>query len=129
MAEPDDNVNFGWSRVADLFRPHSRRVAGVMSLVLVSAVIGIVNPLLIQRVFDSGLFPPDGSGPDLGLTVTLSIVMLIITLSSTGLGVAQTVITNRLGQDVLRELRDRLYSHLQNLSLSFYSSSRTGSSG
>jgi ATP-binding cassette subfamily B protein len=38
----------------------------------------------------------------------------------------QTIVTNRLGQDVLRELRDRLYSHLQNLSLSFYSSSRTG---
>ncbi len=126
VADPDDDVEFTWGRVVDLFRPHSKRVIGVASLVLVSAVIGIVNPLLIQRVFDSGLFPEDGSGPDLNLTVTLSVVMLVITLGSTGLGVAQTIVTNRLGQDVLRELRDRLYSHLQNLSLSFYSSSRTG---
>lgn len=126
MARPDDDVDFNWGRVASLFRPHLARVIGVAALVLVSAVIGIVNPLLIQRVFDSGLFPDGGAGPDLDLTITLSIVMLLITFGSTGLGVAQTILTNRLGQDVLRELRDRLYSHLQNLSLSFYSSSRTG---
>lgn len=126
MASTDENMDFSWGRVADLFRPHSKRVMGVMAIVLISAVIGIVNPLLIQRVFDSGLFPEDGSGPDVGLTVTLSVIMLVITFGSTGLGVVQTVLTNRLGQDVLRELRDRLYAHLQNLSLSFYSSSRTG---
>ena len=117
---------FSWGRVARLFVPHRRRVAGITLLVLFSAAIGIVNPLLIQRIFDQGLFPDDGSGVDLGLVVTLSVIMLVITLGSTGLGVMQTVVTNRLGQDVLRDLRDRLYSHLQGLSLSFYSSSRTG---
>lgn len=54
---------FQLGRVADLFHPHSRRVVGVMALVLLSAVIGIVDPLLIQRVFDSGLFLEDASGP------------------------------------------------------------------
>lgn len=128
MADVQDpsEVDFSWSRVAALFRPHRWRVIGVAALVFISAVIGIVNPLLIQRVFDQGLFPSDGSGPDLGLTVTLSVIMLAITFGSTALGVFQTILTNRLGQDVLRDLRDRLYSHLQNLSLSFYSSSRTG---
>ena len=52
--------------------------------------------------------------------------MLVITLGSTILGVVQTIVTNRLGQDVLRELRDRLYRHLQELSLSFYAGTRTG---
>jgi ATP-binding cassette subfamily B protein len=116
---------FTWRRVAELFSPHRSRVIGVSALVLVSAVIGIVNPLLIQRIFDRGLFPSDGES-DLGLVVVLAIVMLVITLGSTALGVVQTIVTNRLGQDVLRDLRDRLYAHLQNLSLSFYSSSRTG---
>jgi len=104
---------------------HRRRVIGVALLVLATAAIGIVNPLLIQVTFDDGLFPADGS-VDLNLVITLSLIMLAITLGSTLLGVVQTIITNRLGQDVLRDLRDRLYSHLQNLSLSFYSSSRTG---
>ena len=114
-----------WRRVAALFSPHRGRVLGVSVLVLISALIGIVNPLLIRSIFDNGLFPADGPS-DLGLVTTLSVIMLAITLGSTALGVVQTVVTNRLGQDVLRDLRDRLYSHLQNLSLSFYSSSRTG---
>jgi ATP-binding cassette subfamily B protein len=114
-----------WRRVAALFGPHKRRVIGISALVLVSAVIGIANPLLIRSIFDTGLFPAEGA-PDLGLVVTLSIIMLVITLGSTALGVVQTIVTNRLGQDVLRDLRDRLYSHLQHLSLSFYSSTRTG---
>jgi ATP-binding cassette subfamily B protein len=120
------STGFSWGRVAGLFAPHRRRVVGVAALVLVTGMIGIVNPLLIQRIFDRGLFPGAGAGPDLGLVVTLSIVMLVITIGSTLLGVAQTVVTNRLGQDVLRDLRDRLYAHLQHLSVSFYTSSRTG---
>ena len=120
-----DAHEVSWRRVAALFGPHKRRVVGVSALVLLSAVIGIVNPLLIRSIFDTGLFPTEGES-DLGLVVTLSIVMLVITLGSTGLGVAQTIVTNRLGQDVLRDLRDRLYAHLQRLSLSFYSSARTG---
>jgi len=123
--EESDAAEVSWRRVAALFEPHKRRVIGVSALVLVSAVIGIINPLLIRSIFDRGLFPADGES-DLGLVVTLSIIMLVITLGSTALGVVQTIVTNRLGQDVLRDLRDRLYAHLQHLSLSFYSSTRTG---
>jgi ABC-type multidrug transport system fused ATPase/permease subunit len=125
-ANADAKDDFSWVRVGRLFAPHRGRVVGVSVLVLVGAVIGIANPLLIQRIFDDGLFPGGDAETDLGLVVTLAVVMLVITFASTALGVVQTIVTNRLGQDVLRELRDRLYSHLQNLSLSFYSSSRTG---
>jgi ATP-binding cassette, subfamily B, bacterial len=126
VGNTETTTDFSWMRVAQLFAPHRGRVVGVSALVLVGAVIGIANPLLIQRIFDDGLFPGNGAEADLPLVVTLAIVMLIITFGSTALGVVQTIVTNRLGQDVLRELRDRLYAHLQNLSLSFYSSSRTG---
>lgn len=120
--EPSDT--FGWGRVIGLFAPHRRRVLFVVVLVLGVAGLGIVNPLLMQVVFDDGLFG-DG-GADLGLVVVLSAVMLAVTVVTGLLGVVQTVTTNRLGQDVLRDLRDRLYRHLQELSLSFYSGTRTG---
>ncbi len=124
--QPDPTSGFSWSRVAGLFRPHRTRVIGVGTLVLGTAVLGIVNPLLIQITFDDGLFPDGDTGADLPLVVTLALIMLGVTAASTVLGVVQTIVTNRLGQDVLRDLRNRLYEHLQQLSLSFYSSSRTG---
>ncbi len=97
----------------------------VVALVLVVSILGIANPLLIQVVFDRALFPPDG-GVDLDLVVWLSVIMLAITVVGGWLAVVQTVITNQLGQNVLRDLRNRLYAHLQQLSLGFYTSTRTG---
>lgn len=127
VPEPLDAAGpeFSWWRVIRLFGPYRGRVAVVVGLVLVVAVLGVINPLLIRVVFDEGLFPDDG-GTDLGLVVVLAFVMLGVTAASGALGVWRTVATNRLGQDVLRGLRDRLYSHLQHLSLSFYSGARTG---
>lgn len=121
----DEAEDFSWGRVIALFRPHRGRVLGVGVLVLTGSLVGIVNPLLIQRVFDDGLFPAEG-GTDLNLVTLLAIAMLVVAVVSTVLGVLQTISTNRLGQTVLRDLRDDLYGHLQKLSLSFYSSSRTG---
>lgn len=122
VAPPADA--FSWGRVARLFAPHRGRVAVVAALVVVGAVIGIVNPLLIQRVFDDALFG-DG-GLDMGLLWTLVVAMVVVAVVGGVVGVAQTVQTNALGQRVLRELRDRLYLHLQTLSLSFFSGARTG---
>ena len=97
----------------------------VLALVLVTSVLGVVNPLLLQIVFDQALFPVDGA-IDLPLLVQLSLIMLAVTALIGGFGVWQTQVTNRLGQNVLRDLRDRVYRHLQGLSLSFYAKSRTG---
>ena len=117
---------FSWGRVWLLFHNHRGQVATVLALVFATAILGIINPLLVQVVFDDALFPAGELAPDIGLLVALSATMLAITLLGTGLGVWQTFVANRLGQGVLRELRDKVYRHLQSLSLSFYASTRTG---
>lgn len=107
-----------------LFAPHRARVVLVVGLVLATSILGVINPLLIQRVFDDALFAE--SGPDIGLLATLTVAMIVITVAVGVLGVAQTLTTNRLGQTVLRDLRDELFSHLQHLGLRFYGGARTG---
>jgi ATP-binding cassette subfamily B protein len=124
MSDPVSRSEFSWGRLVRLFGPHRARVVAVVVLVLVTAVAGIVNPLLIQKVFDDALFIPDG--PDLSLLWTLTIVMLGVALLAGVLGVVQTVMTNRLGQDILLDLRNAVYGHLQTLSLRFYGTARTG---
>ena len=126
MSSTPDQTEFSWRRVIDLFRVHRGRVARVLALVLVTSLLGIVNPLLIRQVFDDGLFPGGGGGPDIGVLVTLTLVMLGVAAFGGLLSVWQTVETNRLGQRVLRDLRDGLYRHLHRLSLSFYAGTRTG---
>ncbi|MGO2668911.1 MAG: ABC transporter ATP-binding protein, partial [Microbacterium gubbeenense] len=63
-------------RIVALFRPYRRRVAMTALLVVVGAGLGVIPPLVIQRVFDEALFPPSGEVDLslLGLLVGLMIV-------------------------------------------------------
>ena len=112
-------------RIFAAFRPHWRRVALVGLLIMVTAGLGVVNPVLIRVVFDSALFPKSG-GPDLDLLWLLGGIMAGITVITGGLGIVQTYLTNMVGQRVMRDLRDTLYRHLQSLSLGFFTGTRTG---
>ena len=112
-------------RIVAAFRPYSGRITMVGLLILVTAGLGVVNPVLIQVVFDQALFPESG-GPDLGLLWVLAGIMAGITVVTGGLGIIQTYWTNLVGQRVMRDLRDTLYRHLQSLSLGFFTDTRTG---
>lgn len=112
-------------RIVSAFAPYWFKVSVVGALILVTAGLGVVNPVLIRVVFDSALFPPSGS-PDLNLLWIVVGVMAAITVATGGLGIVQTYYTNQVGQRVMRDLRDRLYQHLQTLSISFFTDTRTG---
>ena len=112
-------------RAAASFRPYMLSVIGVVLLIVITAGLGVVNPVLIGRIFDDALFPPSGI-PNLGLLWTFAGVMVAVTVVSGVLGIFQTYLTNIVGQQVMRDLRDRLYGHLQSLSLGFFTGTRTG---
>ena len=112
-------------RTVGIFTPYWTVIAFVGLLILVTAGIGVANPLLIRVVFDSALFPQEGR-PDLNLLWVLGGVMAGITVVGGLLGVWQTYLTNRIGQRVMQDLRERLYRHLQKQPLSFFTDTRTG---
>ena len=123
-ADEQSTPHIGW-RVVGLFRPYWLQVTTVGVLLVVTASIGVINPLLIKVVFDSALFPTEGI-PNLNLLWILVGVMSAVAVANGVLGVCQTYLTNRVGQYVMRDLRDTLYRHLQGMSLRFFSSTRTG---
>ena len=111
-------------RVVPLFRPYRAQVAAVVGLIVVTSTIGIINPLLIQVVFNEALFVP--GGPNLHLLVILVAIMAVVPIVNGAIGILQTYETTRVGQLVMRDLRDRLYSHLQTLPLAFFTDTKTG---
>ena len=111
-------------RIAASFQPYWHRVLAIGMLIIVTAGLGVVNPVLIRVMFDSALFVDDG--PNLDLVWTIAAVMAGVVVVTGSLGVLQTWLTQHVGQQVMRDLRDRLYSHLQSLSLGFFTSTRTG---
>ena len=111
-------------RVVDQFRPYQGKVGLVGVLILVTAGLGVANPLLVKVVFDQALFVP--GGPNLGLLGLLVGLMIAITIVTGGLSVWRAYLTNTVGQQVMSDLRSRLYTQLQALSLRFFTATRTG---
>jgi len=110
-----------WRRIARLFRPYRARLATVLGLILVSAALGIVSPFLLREVLDRAI-----PRRDTALLSWLVGGMIAISIATGALGVAQTWLSNVVGQRVMHDLRAAVYRHLQRLSLAFFTRTRTG---
>src|SRR5690349_5921271 len=75
-------------RVVALFRPYRAQVAAVVGLIVLTSTIGIINPLLIQAVFNDALFVP--GGPNLRLLVILVTIMAVVPIVNGAIGILQT---------------------------------------
>ena len=71
-------------------------MAAVVALIVVTSTIGIINPLLIQVVFNKALFVP--GGPNLQLLVILVAIMAVVPIVNGAIGILQTYETTRVGQ-------------------------------
>ncbi|HEU0165556.1 MAG TPA: ABC transporter ATP-binding protein, partial [Thermomicrobiales bacterium] len=108
-------------RVAGTFRPYRWRVYFIFFLTILATVLGLVNPLLTEKLFDDAI-----GGKDLHLLVEIVSIMAITPIISAVITVWQTYLNAIVGQHVMQDLRNRLYAHLQRMPLQFFTSTRTG---
>src|SRR6201985_1952707 len=111
-------------RIVRLFRPHRGVLAVIVAMILITSVLSVISALLVRRVFDHALFVR--GGPDLGALYPLVAALIAIPIVNGVLNVAQTYLTEVVGNRVLQELRNRLFEHLERLSLAFYTATRSG---
>src|SRR2546421_12429542 len=99
-------------RIARLFRPYRRRLVAVLALILFSAGLGMVSPFLLRAVLDTAI-------PDRDTTLLTWLVggLIAISVATGAIGVAQTRISNSVGQRVMHDLRSAACRPLPRLSL------------
>lgn len=114
-------------RIWALLRPYRGWLALVAAAIVVSSLLGIVNPFLTKAVFDRALFPTDGSGVHLTLLLWLVVAMIVVTLAGSVIGVGQSYLTTKVGNLSMADLRERLFAHLEKMELAFFTSTKTGS--
>ncbi len=108
-------------RVARLFRPYRPRLSLLLGLIFVSAALGVISPFLL-REFINKAYPQH----DTTLVIELVSGMIALSIITSVIGVAQTWISNQVGQRVMHDLRAAVYAHLQRMSLAFFTHTRTG---
>ncbi|EFL05878.1 lipid A export permease/ATP-binding protein MsbA [Streptomyces sp. AA4] len=123
LAEPagDEEEQVPFRRIAGLFRPHRRGLAGLCALLVVQAGLGVTSPFLLREMLDHALPHRDAL-----LVSLLAAGMIAAALGSGALSVRTTGLSNTIGQRVMNELRVAVYSHLQRMSLGFYTRTKTG---
>lgn len=108
-------------RVLGLFKPYRGRVATVLVLILLAAVAGVGSPFLLRGIIDNAL--PTG---DLHLLAVLAGGLIALACLEAAIAVLQALVTSKVGQAIMHDLRVRVYAHLQSLSLGFFTKTRTG---
>jgi ATP-binding cassette subfamily B protein len=108
-------------RVGRLFGPYRARLSALLALIFLAAGLGVVSPFLLRGVLDTAIPKHD--------TTLLSLLvggMIALSILTSVIGVAQTWISNQVGQRVMHDLRASVYAHLQRMSLAFFTHTRTG---
>ncbi len=126
----EDSTSVLW-RLLGYMRPYKRRVsAGILSALAITALL-LVPPYLTGHLVDSIVRPvQDGERLAIEMKPEALWTILLLALSYCGIQFCFWVRMRTmamLGEFIARDLREEAYSHLQKLSLSFYSTKQTGS--
>ncbi len=116
---PDGPVSL--RRIGRLFAPYRARLSALLALIFLSAGLGVISPFLLRGVLDTAI-----PRRDTALLSELVGGMIALSVISSVIGVAQTWISNQVGQRVMHDLRAAVYAHLQRMSLAFFTHTRTG---
>ncbi|HEX2718780.1 MAG TPA: ABC transporter ATP-binding protein [Gemmatimonadaceae bacterium] len=108
-------------RLLRYVRPYRRLVVLALALLFVEGALQLVGPFLTRQVIDVAV-----PTRDLAL-VRMSVVLLALSLAASFVcSYFETVVTARLGQSVMHDLREELFSRLQRLPIAFFDRNPVG---
>src|SRR5688500_57456 len=108
-------------RAIAMHRPHGRLVLALLAVIVFASVVGLAPSYIILKIIDDALI-----GDDPGQLNSLVFLMLIAVGLTSFSGVAQSYLSQSIGQSVMFDLRRKLYRHLTGMSMRWFTSMRTG---
>ena len=104
-----------------LLRPYRLQVAGMSIALLVATAAALAPPYLAGRAIDDGIRADDASA----LTVIVAVFVASVALYWVA-SYAQSYLVGWVGQRALQDLRQRIYVHLQAMSIGFFTRRKPG---
>ncbi|MGH3880689.1 MAG: ABC transporter ATP-binding protein [Actinophytocola sp.] len=110
--------------LGSLVRPRVATGLFALALVIGENLLTLAGPVIIAIAIDTGI--PDAVDGRTGVLAACVGGYLFTGLGSAGLRFAFLKVSGRFGQDVLLDLRQRIFAHAQRLSLSFHEKYTSG---
>ncbi len=109
------------TRLIPYLAPYRLPLTGVLVLVLLYTVLGLVGPYLMGVAIDQFIGGKDPAG-----LARTALIMLVVYLATNLFTVFANWVMARISQQALKQIRQDLFRHLQDLSLSFFDSHPAG---
>ena len=108
-------------RILKYFIPYTKQMIVAVLAILISAILGVIPPILIKNIVDIAL--PQKS---LKLLVIFIVTSISITVISGLVQVGQTYLNTWIAKHIIYNMKNQMYDHLEHMSLSFFSTTNPG---
>jgi ABC-type multidrug transport system fused ATPase/permease subunit len=109
------------STLARLTAPYRLRTGLAVASLVAATLTALAPPFLAKLAIDDGI-----SEGDLGHLTLIVVLFVAAGLANLGTSAAQTYFTGWTGERILADLRNKLFGHLQRLSLGYFERNRAG---
>ncbi|MGH9081942.1 MAG: ABC transporter ATP-binding protein, partial [Acidimicrobiales bacterium] len=118
----DHRVKKGTTRRMFRFAmPYRRILAIFVPVVVVDAMVGAVNPLILRAIIDRGIL-----GHRAGLVITLALLAAGLALATAGLSLFLRRVSAIIGEGLIFDMRSKVFRHIQRMPLAFFTRTQTG---
>ncbi len=102
-------------------KPYGSVVVAALTLLMIEGLLQLAQPLLTRYVIDTAVPANDGAG-----VRRAALAFVGILAAQFGLEYSQTILTTKLGQFVMHDLRAEIFAHLQRLPVPFFDTNPVG---
>lgn len=108
-------------RILVFARPLRGLLIGFLILSVVSASLAVATPILAGRVVDGIV-----RGVEFRTVLILAVVIALVAVLDAASGLANRWLSSRIGENLILDLRTRVFDHVQRMPIAFFTRTRTG---
>lgn len=108
-----------------MVKPYRKIIVLVTILAIIINVCELIKPLLVEQVLDKYLPQKTYTYNNINLT-TIGIIYIVLVIIGNIIDYINRYITNKMGENVLFDLRNKLYKYIENASVRFHDKTPSG---
>src|SRR5579875_552562 len=101
--------------------PYRRTLAVFVPVIVLDAVVGAVNPLILRAIIDRGILAHRST-----VVIALALVAAGLALVDATLSLLQRRISAVVGEGLIFDMRAKVFRHVQRMPLAFFTRTQTG---
>jgi ATP-binding cassette subfamily B protein len=108
-------------RIVVFARPHKTRLTVFLVISVLTALLGVVTPILAGDVVRA-----ISAGDAVSVVVWLAVAIAAVAVVDAGLSILNRWLSSLIGEGLILDLRTAVYDHVQRMPIAFFTRTRTG---